>query len=132
VSYKRWSVLGWTLFGISWVTPNLDGDGIGARAFWAAVRHGLRYLIQPDSVSGLALGLCLLLGWSANFSVFIPFPVAVRKGWIAAPWLPFAAILLLNVPFAIRERLLTQLYFYPWAIGIGLIHAAKIADTRGR
>ena len=131
VSYKR--SIGWSLYAISWVIPNLNGDGIGARAFWEAIRHGLGYLIQPGSLSGLALGLCLLAGWSANLSLFVSWQPPARRFWMVAPWLPFAAILLLaHVPFAVRERVFSQLYFYPWAIGIGLIHAAKMVGARPR
>jgi hypothetical protein len=133
VSYNRWSVLGWSLYGASWVTPDLKGDRFGVQAFWAAVRYGMGYLFQPDSLSALALGLCLLLGWCANFSIFIPCSPAARRVWMAAPWLPFAGVLLLlHVPFAVREQVLLQLYFYPWAVGIALIHAAKMVETQRR
>jgi hypothetical protein len=47
--------------------------------------------------------------------------------WIGAPGLPFAAVLLLlPAPLPVRERAASLLYFYPWALGIALIHGAKI------
>jgi len=50
-----------------WITPSLHGGGIGARAFVAAVRYGVGFLVHPNSLSGFVLGLCLLFGWLANF-----------------------------------------------------------------
>jgi hypothetical protein len=82
-------------------------------------------------VSGEILGLCLLFGWLANFSIFIPLPVWTRIVSIAAPGFAFAAVLLLpHAPLSVRERAASLLYFYPWALGIALIHIAKIAEAR--
>jgi ABC-type amino acid transport system permease subunit len=131
VVYRRPAILGWTLYAISWITPGLHGGGIGARAFVAAVRYGVAFSIHPDSLSGCVLGLCLLIGWLANFSIFIPLPVWARIVWSAAPGLPFAAVLLLlHAPLSVRERAASLLYFYPWAVGIALIHGAYIAEAR--
>lgn len=122
----RLAALGWVLYGTSWVTPSLKGDEIGAQAFVASIRYGVGNLLQPDSLSGFALGACLVFGWLANFSIFVPMAARARRVWIAAPWFPFAAVLLLpHAPFAVREGVISQLYFYPWAAGIALIHAAR-------
>jgi hypothetical protein len=74
--------------------------------------------------------LCLLCGWLANFSIFIPLPVWARIVSIAAPGCAFAAVLLLHGPLSVRERAASLLYFYPWALGIALIHSANIAEAR--
>jgi len=127
VVYRRLAIPGWSLYALSWITPSLHGGGIGARAFIAAVRYGVAFSVHPDSVSGFILGLCLLCGWLANFSIFIPLPVWARIVSIAAPWLAFAAVLLLlHAPLSVRERAASLLYFYPWALGIALIHIANI------
>jgi hypothetical protein len=82
-------------------------------------------------MSGFVLGLCLVFGWLANFSVFIPLPVWARIVSIAAPGFAFAAVLLLlHAPLSVRERAASLLYFYPWALGIALIHIANIAEAR--
>jgi hypothetical protein len=129
--YRRLAIVGWSLYAISWITPSLHGGGIGARAFIAAVRYGVTFSVHPDSVSGEILGLCLLFGWLANFSIFIPLPVWTRIVSIAAPGFAFAAVLLLpHAPLSVRERAASLLYFYPWALGIALIHIAKIAEAR--
>jgi hypothetical protein len=131
VLHRRLAIFGWALYAISWITPSLHGGGIGARAFVAAVRYGVAFSVHPDSLSGFALGLCLLVGWLANFSILIPLPVWARIVSIAAPAFPFAAVLLLlHAPLSVRERAASLLYFYPWALGIALIHIAHIAEAR--
>jgi hypothetical protein len=126
----RLALVGWVLYAISWITPSLHGGGIGARAFVAAVRYGVGFLVHPDSLSGFVLGLCLLFGWLANFSIFIPLPVRARIVWLIAPGFPFAAALLMHAPMSVGERAASLLYFYPWAMGIALIHIAHIAEAR--
>jgi hypothetical protein len=131
VVYRRFAIFGWALYAISWITPGLHGSGIGARAFVAAVRYGVGFLVHPDSLSGFVQGLCLLLGWLANFSIFIALPVWARSIFIVAPAFPFAAVLLLmHIPLPVGERAASLLYFYPWALGIALIHIANIAEAR--
>jgi hypothetical protein len=91
----------------------------------------VRFLVHPDSLSEVVLGVCLLFGWLANLSIFIPLPVWARIMWIAAPVFPFAAVLLLApVPLPVRERAASLLYFYPWALGIALIHIEKVKEGR--
>jgi hypothetical protein len=124
---RRLTVSGWVLYAISWITPGLHGTGIGARAFVWAVRYGVGLLVHPGSASGFALGLCLLFGWLANVSIFIPWPVWARIVWMAAPAFPFAAVLLLlHGPLSVPERAASLLYFYPWALGIALLHSGYI------
>jgi hypothetical protein len=131
VAYRRFAISGWAVYAIAWITPSLHGGGIGARAFVAAVRYGVAFSVHPDSPSGFVLGLCLLFGWLANFSIFFPLPVWARIVWIAAPGFAFAAaLLLLHAPLSVGERAASVLYFYPWALGIALIHGANIAEAR--
>jgi len=132
--YQRLAILGWALYALAWITPGLRGGGIGAWAFLAAARYGAQYALHPDSLSRFVLGLCLLIGWLANFSIFIPLPVWARVAWIAAPGLPFAAVLLLlHAPVSVPGRAAALLYFYPWALGIAFIHGACIAASpKGR
>ena len=57
-------------------------------------------------------GLALLFGWLANFSIFLRLSVRARWVWIAAPWVPFAVLLLKHGP---APSPVSLLYFYPWA-----------------
>ena len=131
VVYRRPAIFGWVLYAVSWITPGLHGSGTGARAFVAAVQYGERFLIHPDSLSEFGVGLCLLFGWLANFSIFLPLRVWARIVWIIAPAFPYAAaLLLMHAPMSAGQRAASLLYFYPWASGIVLIHTAHIAAAR--
>jgi hypothetical protein len=68
----------------------------------------------------------VMLGWLANFSV-LPWrlPVWLRVVAIVAPWLAFAVVLA-KVP----ARATYFLYFYPWALGIALIQAARCSSMK--
>lgn len=66
-----------------------------------------------------------MLGWLANFSLLLPLPCWLRIVAIIAPWLAFAAVLA-EVP----ARAVFFLYFYPWALGIALIHAARCSSRK--
>ena len=84
-SHRRPAIIGWALYAISWVTPSLKESWIGARAFVAAIQYAARFLFYPESVSAFVLGLCLLVGWLANFSILIPLSMRARAAWIIAP-----------------------------------------------
>ena len=114
--------LGWGLYCISLVTPDLHRNRIGAQAFVAVIRTALDLLPQRDA-RAIAIGLCLIVGWLANFSILLRWPSRVRLAWIIAPWVPFVATLSVGgmVPSPVP-----LLYFYPWAIGIALIHLAQL------
>jgi hypothetical protein len=128
---RRVALYGWIAYAVSWVTPGLQDGWVGARAFIAAAQYGARFLFHPGSTSGFVLGVCLLLGWLANFSIFMPLSVRARLAWTVAPWLPFAAVLLLvSAPWPVRARIFGQLYFYPWALGIACIHIAMMQPPR--
>lgn len=130
-THRRIALIGWTLYLLSWITPGSEHGWFGARAFAASVEHAVRLLFHPMSVAGFALGLCLLGGWLANFSILIPLSARARIAWSLAPWLPFVGgLLLMDAPLAVRERILWQLYFYPWALGIACVHAAMIVRQR--
>ena len=117
----RLTRFGWLLFALSWVTPSIDGRQFGAVAFVESARFAWS-LLSTDNV---VLGLCVLAGWLANFSIALRLPNWVRAVSCTAPWLAFAVVLLkLPVRPSLPERAAFFLYFYPWAAGIALIHTA--------
>jgi hypothetical protein len=113
---------GWVLYVISWVTPSSDGQQFGATAFVQSARLAWHWL----TTGSVVLGACVTLGWLANFSV-LPrrLPNWLRLIAIVAPWVAFAAVLA-KVP----ARATYFLYFYPWAIGIALIQAARCSSMK--
>jgi hypothetical protein len=129
-AYRRWAIAGWMLYAISWITPSIDGYQVGAVAFVATVKFALG-LLATGTASGVPLGVCVILGWLANLSIFVRLPAWAAVLSIAAPWLPFVVVLLiLPVRPSLPQRAAFFLYFYPWAIGIALIHIANIAAAR--
>jgi hypothetical protein len=128
---RRLAISGWILYLTSWVIPSWSEGRVGARAFLATLQYAARLLFHPSSALQFVLGLCLLLGWLANFSILVPLTARTRLAWIVAPWLPFLGVLLLmDAPLSVRERVFAELYFYPWAIGIAAIHLAMIWRER--
>jgi hypothetical protein len=130
VAYRRLAIAGWLLYAISWITPSSDRRQVGAIAFVATVKFA-RDLLATGTPWGNSVSLCLIFGWLANLSIFIRLPTWARVVWTAAPWLTFVVVLLiLPVRPSLPARAAFFLYFYPWAVGIALIHSANIAATR--
>jgi hypothetical protein len=115
--------VGWLLYGLSWLTPSIDGRQVGAVAFVQSVRFGWNLL----STGNILLAACVMLGWLANFSIIPRLPAWLRVVASIAPWLAFAVVLAkLPVRPSLAERAAFFLYFYPWAVGIALIHASRL------
>jgi hypothetical protein len=129
-SWRRLAITGWVLYAISWITPSSDARQLGALGFVAAGRFAL-WLLTSGKPWPILLGACVCFGWLANISIFIRWPPLGRIVWIAAPWFAFMAVLLM-VPVrpSLTQRAAFFLYFYPWAVGIALIHLANIAAAR--
>ena len=129
-TYRRLAIAGWLLYAISWITPSSDGRQTGAVAFVATAKFAFG-LLATATPRGISLGLCMIFGWLANLSIFCRLSTWARAVWIAAPWFSFTVVLLiLPVRPSIPQRAAFFLYFYPWALGIALIHLANIAATR--
>jgi hypothetical protein len=120
--HGRLAIAGWVLYLVSWVTPSTDGKQFGATAFLQSVRLAWHLL----TTGSIALGLCVTLGWLANFSI-LPrrLPTWLRVVAMVAPWLAFAAVLA-----KLPARATYFPYFYPWALGIALIHAARCSSMK--
>jgi hypothetical protein len=118
---RRRVIVGWCLYALSWVTPSLDGRQFGATAFVDSVRLAWHFL----SMGSILPGLGVTLGWLANFSIFLRLPGWLRIIASIAPWLAFTVVLA-KVP----ARAAFFLYFYPWALGIALIHAARCSSRK--
>ena len=120
---RRLASVGWLLFALSWITPSSDGRQFGAVAFVESTRFAWNLL----TTGNIALGLCVLAGWLANFSLAVRLPNWARIMACAAPWLAFTVVLLkLPVRPSLPARAAFFLYFYPWAVGIALVHTAHL------
>jgi hypothetical protein len=120
---RRPALAGWLLYSLSWLTPSIDGRQFGAVAFVESVRWGWGLL----TAGSLLAGACIMLGWLANFSILLRLPAWLRVVASLAPWLAFAVVLAkLPVRPSLPGRAAFFLYFYPWAVGIALIHASRL------
>lgn len=130
VAYRRLAIAGWLFYALSWITPTIDGRHLGAEGFFETVRLAL-WLLTSTGPWAIPLGLGVCFGWLANISIFTKWPTWARALWIAAPWFAFVVVLL-SVPVrpSLPQRAAFFLYFYPWAIGIALIHIANIVAAR--
>jgi len=87
-------------------------------------------LLTTGTVWSGLLGLCVSLGWLANFSIFLRLSTWARVVWSAAPWLSFAVVLAM---LPVRPSLPRARRFFSTSIpggGIALIHLANIAASR--
>jgi hypothetical protein len=119
---QRLLLAGWLLYALSWLTPSIDGGQFGAVAFVESVRFSWNLLTTDNILPGVAV----MLGWLANFSILPRMPNWLRVVAAVAPWLAFAVVLAkLPVRPSLPARAAFFLYFYPWALGIALIHFAR-------
>jgi hypothetical protein len=124
--HRRLAAAGLILYALSWITPGINGPRFGAQAFVDAAMLGAQLTFRAPGIAGFIVGLSLLCGWLANFSIFFRLSVRARWVWVAVPWVSFAVLL---VTHGAAPSPVSLLYFYPWAVGIGLIHIANIASA---
>jgi hypothetical protein len=102
----------------------LGGFGVFYWTAWA-IQSSLHDVHALSDWRSLILGAGLLFGWLANASVFWFARLAVPLVWasIAAPWVALLSYVALE-----DAHVLTLFQFYPWAIGLGLIHYSRLMD----
>ena len=123
--------VGVVLFVLSFIPP-------GAQAFLNTPIYAGQGLIRGFSSADarlIAWGCMLMIGWLANFTVFFRLPAFVAIFAVAAPWFVYIAMLFLFVGPGVEAPrvdawVTTFVPFYPWALGIGLIHGSRIAGPR--
>jgi hypothetical protein len=123
-TYKAMAAIGWICWLVSLITPDLAFSGIGAYMFWLAPVYGVAFLGGDDWHTVLT-GACFILGFLSNVTLFVWVPRWAAMLAIAAPWLSFAASYFIDLPNA-SEATIRMLFFYPWALGIGLVHLARV------
>jgi len=131
-AYRRLALAGWILYAVSWGTPGLRAGQLhlGAEIFLTTIKLAVSLLLQASSLAASAVGLFLLGGWLANFSILLQLSVQVRVLWSILAWVPVALALHAMHPATLSQAILSVLFFWPWAIGITLIHAAAVAAAR--
>jgi len=117
--------IGWFLYVVSLLCPaSAHANFIGAFMLVVAPMMGFKLLFS-GAVRGALLGISLLAGFAANGSLFMRTPVWLRVGASIAPWLTYAASLFaFGTPDA--QRMFANAFFFPWALGIGLVNLVYI------
>lgn len=74
------------------------------------------------------LAVCLIIGWFSNFWILIRMPLVATLFAIASPWILFVGVTFLESVAGISTTAIEFIPFYPWAIGILLIHLSRLAE----
>jgi hypothetical protein len=127
---------GWILFILSLLTPDRLGHAIGARLLLVAPVYGVNFLINglrslghAGSLTSTLLGVALICGFVANVALFVRLNDAGRITAMLLPWPSFVAYCCLwssGTFFSHEAAPWTLFYFYPWALGITLIHTSRL------
>jgi len=105
----------------------------GAAAFiqtpvWALI--GAAQGIQYGHWQPCLLGVLMMVGWSANFTVFISSTLPITLLFMASPWILYIGVTFLESTVGMSMAAITFIPFYPWALGVALIHLAKLAEPK--
>jgi hypothetical protein len=138
VSWRRsaWMV-GVILFIASFPAPRqwnflIDFDFCaGFGAFWGALVGAFLSIsggIDEKNPRLLLMGLALITGWLANLTIFVRLPTPLAFLAIIAPWILYGYLLFLAEPTP--TDMVDFFPFYPWAIGIALIHISTLFEVK--
>jgi hypothetical protein len=133
--------VGITLFLLSFLAPPhwKFGDeftfGGGCMAFietpyWALIAATKAIQDQTGNWQLCFLSLTMLIGWTANFTIFFRLSFVVAMIAIASPWILYLGNIFLGNTIGISTTAIKFVPFYPWAFGIGLIHLSKLASPK--
>ena len=129
--------VGVALFVLSFATPNWHFEGMGIGAFVVVPQLVWEKFSEQDAFQDwhmVVLIASLSLGWLSNFTVFFSLPRYAAFIAIAAPWVLLLAMTFLSRPGRVDLGALCFIPFYPWALGIGMIHSrvALFVDSSPR
>jgi hypothetical protein len=126
---------GWILFVLSLLTPDRFSHVIGARLLLVAPVNGVHFLINglrslghAGSLTSTLIGVALICGFLANLALFVRLNAAGRITAMLLPWPSFIAYCCLWSSGTLSHEAApwTLFYFYPWALGITLIHTSRL------
>ena len=126
---------GWILFVLSLLTPDRLSHVIGARLLLVAPVYGVNFLINglrslghAGSLTSTLIGVALICGFLANLALFVRLNDVGRITAMLLPWPSFVAYCCLWSSGTLSHEAApwTLFYFYPWALGITLIHTSRL------
>lgn len=118
-------VLGFILFLASFAVPGGGYGEIGLSAF-IVMPYAIWYQLMkgyPWDSEAIVLIFSGTIAWLDNFTVFFRLPAVAALLAMVAPWVLFPLMLA-------DSNALLFLPFYPWALGISLIQAARLVELR--
>lgn len=126
---SRLARAGWALWVLSLVVPTADAGFIGAAAPFVSFWFGLLFI--RDSLGGqpllALLGLILVIAPLANITLFVRTP---RWMSFVVPLLPWLLLAALYAYLPNGNAVFEYYFFYPWAIGMALIHLARLLERK--
>lgn len=132
--YLQLHTAGWWLWTLSLLTPDPEMSGVGGLWLIYAPIYGFAFIFQlhasqPYDLHVASVGLSLWLGFLANLAIFLYLPRWALTITPVLPWLPFVSYidLWLRHEISADSPPWRLYYFFPWAIGITLICAARLA-----
>jgi hypothetical protein len=72
----------------------------------------------------------LALAWLCNFTVFFRLQKWTASVAIIVPWIFLLSWTIPPVQEEVSFKTLSIIPFYPWAIGIGMIHLSKLREHK--
>jgi len=125
--------VGFTLFALSFLTPNWDFESMGVGAFIAVPWWVCVTLAEGDVFHNWRAAILIgswTIGWLSNFTVFFRVPRFLAITAVTAPWILYLAMVFF-LSMTRRDFGVTGFIpFYPWAFGIGLIHCSRLMEAR--
>jgi hypothetical protein len=133
---QQFRMLAIVLYGISFVTPDFGSGNLGFNAFLATPVDSigeLVYAFQWSEWHRAVLAMALMIGWLANFTILFRLPRIATLFAIASPWVLFFGMMFLSYRRGVETHwpdtwVLKFIPFYPWALGIGLIHLSRLME----
>jgi hypothetical protein len=130
---------GIVLFLLSFLMPphwNFADDFYLGGGFAAFIQTPVWALISAtNGIQGANWRPCLcsflmVVGWSANFTVFFRLSLPMALIAIASPWVLYTGMTFLGSTVGVCPLAIEFIPFYPWSFGIALIHLSKLAEPK--
>jgi hypothetical protein len=126
---QKLRLLGVVIFILSFIPPGINAFWLTLESIALNFTAALTYGVWQSAI----LGLALTIGGLANFTIFFRLPRIAAMFAIASPWILFFGMMFLSYNRGVEAPwpdiwVVTFIPFYPWAIGIGLIHLSRLME----
>jgi hypothetical protein len=121
--------MGFIAFALSFIPPGINAFCVTPELTITSLFQGFEDGEWQRVVFSIALGV----GWLANFTIFFRLPSQGAWVSIALPWILYLGVLFFDYSRSVETHwpdtfIMTFIPFYPWALGIGLIHCSRLFE----